>query len=276
MQKQYSVFKRIYLILFALSIICSLSLSNISYAAVSKSPRLNIKNLSLAKGSTYKLRLYNISSDNTVSFQSSDTDTVIIKSAKGNSCTIKARSSGQTVITAVVSDDNGETISELKCKVTVTPPAVSVKFCKKKLKLTVGQSRKVKVSKKPLSSFEQPRFISDDPSIASVSSNGTITGHAAGKTIIRVSIANGKGGVCKVTVTNAKPTDKPNEKPNDIPDINIPQVTDSPEPSASPSDDPRHSHQNPPTGSDSKTAGSKFSNVTGIPIQDTEDIQTID
>lgn len=259
MQNQHSIFKRINLIIFAISIICSLSLSSISYAAVSKSPRLNIKNLSLAKGSTYKLRLYNIGKDYSVSFQSSDEDTAAIKSTNGNSCTIKAKSSGQAVITTLVSDENNETVSELKCKVSVTPPAVSVKFCKKKLKLTVGQTKKVKISKKPLSSFEQPRFISDNPSIASVSSNGTVTAHSAGKTTIRVSIANGKGGVCKVTVSNAKPDDKPDD--NGDSDNNISPVTDSPEPSSSPSDEPKYPQQSLPFGSDSKTSGKKFSDI---------------
>ncbi len=255
MPKQLSIFKRSYLIIFTLLIICSLSISTVSHAAVSKSPRLNIKNLSLAKGSTYKLRLYNISKDDTVSFQSSDTDTAIVKSTKGNLCTIKAKSSGQAVITAIVSDENSDSVSELKCKVTITPPAVSVKFCKKKLKLKVGQSRKVKVSKKPLSSFEQPRFISENPSIASVSSNGTITAHSTGKATIRVSIANGKGGVCKVTVTNLEF----DEKPDDNGDNNIPNVTDSPEPSDSPSDEPKYTQQNPPFANGK--LGSKFSDI---------------
>lgn len=247
MQKKYPLFRRVILLIFALSIAGSLFTGDISHAAISKSPRLNIKNLSLTKNRTYKLRVYNIGREYSVSFQSSDTDIAIIKSIKKNSCTIKAKSSGQSVITATVNDENDEVVSELKCNVTVTPPAVSVKFCKKKLKLAVGQVRKVKVSKKPLNSFEQPRFSSDDPSIASISSNGTVTAHAAGKTIIRASIANGKGSVCKITVIDGTEPENPDDdSPYNTPSPTTspspaPSPTPSPTPSATPSDGTKHS-----------------------------------
>jgi len=201
--KNYNFFKRI-IIVFCIMIMFAVSVTeSITYASI-RTPRLNIRTLSLVKGKSYKLRLYNTSSNHTISFESEDPEIASLRNVRKNSCSIKAKSSGQTTVTAYITDNTTEEVTELNCKVTVTPPAVTVKFCKKKLKLQLGMSKKAKISIKPATSLELPRFFSDDPEIASVSSNGTVTANKVGKTTIRVSIGNGKAALCKIVVKDNK------------------------------------------------------------------------
>lgn len=191
-------------------------------AAVAKTPRLNVKNLSMKKGSSYKLRIYNMDSDYTVNFNSSDSSVVTIK-AFSSSAKLKAKSSGTAIIKATITDDDNQIIASLNCNVTVTPPAVSAKFIKKKVILSPGQTRKLKISLKPSTAYEQLRFTSDNPDIVSISSNGTITAYTEGSTVVRVSIQNGKGGICKVHVIakNSDHTANSNSV-NNVPDNSAP------------------------------------------------------
>lgn len=204
----HGILRRFLVMLCVIMIFTVAVTENVSLAA--RTPRLNIKTLSLVKGKSYKLRLYNTSSDHTISFESEDSSVAAITNVRKNSCNIKAKSTGQTTVTAYITNNTTEEITELTCKVTVTPPAVTVKFCKKKIKLQLGMSKKAKISIKPSTSLELPRFFSDDPEIASVSSNGTVTANKVGKTSIRVSIGNGKASICKIVVK-----DKSNKKNND-------------------------------------------------------------
>ena len=211
-----------------------------SYAAISTSPRLNVKNLSMIKGKSYTIRLYNVKKDRKISFKSGNSDIVYIKRATTKFCIVRAKASGNTTITATVTDAEADTTVKLKCKVTVSPPAISVKFSSKKVKLTVGTTKKQKFTIKPNISCEKPVFSSENEKIATISSTGIITGVSPGKTVIHAVISNGKEATLKVTVTASKdkataaPPTKTIAPAPTIPPVKTPAPSASPIPSAAP------------------------------------------
>lgn len=234
-------------------LISSMEIAEVSYAAVSKEPRLNVKTLYITKASAYKLRVYNTKSSYNTVFTSSNTDVIIIKRAHTKSCMIKPNASGTASVTAIVKDDNGNEISNLKCKVIVSPPAISVKFNKNKLKIHVGDSKKLSAIIKPNISSEQPKYTSDNFKIATVSSTGTVTAISGGQTMIHASIANGKEDYYTVIVTasdsnsdksssseskiNSDEKNKLNNSSTNAPDFNLNSnsgSTASPSPTAAP------------------------------------------
>lgn len=160
--------------------------------AMVREPKLNFRYLSATRHTTYKLNVYNMQPEYTVTFSSSNTGVVAIRKAKAKSCRLKTKASGNATITADIYDSDDNIITSLKCRVTVSPSAVSIKFNKHKIKLTEGSSKTVRAVIKPNISAEQPLYISDDPDIATVSSTGTVMGISEGRTTIRASISNGK------------------------------------------------------------------------------------
>lgn len=184
---------RIFSLIISITLLISiLGISGISYAAVSKEPRLNVKNLCLTRDSSYKLRVYNSKKSYSIEFNSNDTSIVTIKKSHTKSCTLKSKTSGTAIVTASVYNSEGEEVVILKCKVTVSPPAISVKFTKNKLRINEGDSKKLTAIVKPNVSSEQPRYYSDNVKVATVSSTGTVSGIGEGQTLIHACIANGK------------------------------------------------------------------------------------
>lgn len=198
---------------------------NTADAAVSRTPRLSVKTLYIAKDSAYKLHIYNTKPDYTTEFTSSDSDIVVIKKSRYKNCRLKAKAIGTATVTAEVSDSEGNEVVTLKCKVTVSPTALSVKFTKRKVKLSEGRSRIVKAVVKPNISYEQPKYTSDDTDIATISSTGVVTAISEGQTTIRATIANGSEATCIIVVNGKKPQDK-TEKTPDVPSFS-PSPTDS-------------------------------------------------
>lgn len=188
-----------------LVILCSLILSviytgNVSYAA-NKSPKLNFRTLYIVKNSKYNLRVYNTLDSYSVTFESDDTNIVTIRKVKNTSCKIVPKASGNTIVTAYVYDENDEIVTTLKCNVTVSPRAASIKFNKKRYKMTVGTVKKIKAVIKPNISNEYPLYSSDNTTIATVSSNGTVSALSAGQTTIRAYISNGRESSYTLTVS---------------------------------------------------------------------------
>ncbi len=187
-----------------LLLIClSMVLTPSAICSASRPPKLNVKTLSLTKKSSYVLRVYNTTKAYTTRFESDNTAVVAVKKPKAKKCTLKAKSAGTANITVTVTNSDDEIVSTLKCTVTVSPPAVSVKFAKSNLKLEIGETKHVKAVIKPNISSEQPMYTSDNEKIATVSSNGTITALTPGQTTIRATIKNGKEGVYTVIVNEA-------------------------------------------------------------------------
>lgn len=191
---------RLISVMFSFIILSACLYSANTAKALVREPRLNLKTLSAARNTTYKLNVYNMQPEYTVTFSSSNTSVVTIRKPKVKSCKLRAKAPGTATITAEISDADDNIIASLKCKVTVSPSAVSIKFSKHKIKLTEGMSKMVKAIVKPNVSAEQPRYISDDPDIATVSSTGVVTAISEGQTTIRAVISNRKEAFCIITV----------------------------------------------------------------------------
>ena len=210
-----------FFLIFSLSIV----FYNTADAAVPRTPRLNVKTLYIAKDSSYKLHIYNTKPDYTVEFTSRDSDIVVIKKNMNKNCRLKAKAIGTATVTAKVSDAEGNEVITLKCKVTVSPAALSVKFTKRKIKLNAGRSRVIKAVVKPNISYEHPKYTSDDTSIATISSTGVVTAISEGQTTIRATIANGSEATC-IIVVNGKSSKNNTEKTPDVPSFS-PSPTDN-------------------------------------------------
>ncbi len=201
------------IIFFSIIISLCMVFSSTSYAAVSRSPRLSVKTLHIEKDRTYKLHIYNTRPEYTTEFTTSNSDVVMVRKNKVKSCRLKACSIGSATVTAKVFDGEGNEITALKCRVVVSPPALSVKFTKKKVKLTVGRSRIIKAVVKPNISYEQPKYTSDDTSIVTISSTGVVTAVSKGQTTIRATISNGTTASCVINVVDKKSPATPSLSP---------------------------------------------------------------
>ncbi len=219
------------IISFLLIISLCMAFCNTADAAVSRTPRLSMKTLYIAKDNTYKLHIYNTKPEYTTEFSSSDSDIVMIKKNKIKNCRLKANAIGTATITAKVFDETGSEITTLKCKVVVSPPALSIKFTKRKVKLNTGRSRIIKAVIKPNISYEQPKYTSDDTGIATISSTGVVTAISEGQTTIRATIANGSTASCIITVVGKKPQNQPEKTPD------APSFSPSPTAGDKPSED---------------------------------------
>ena len=86
----------------------------------------------------------------------------------------------------------------LKCRVEVSPKAVSIRFTKKKIKIKSGNSKKLKLTTRP--SISKETFVSSDTDIVQVDSKGRITAGFIGTATITARISNGKIAKCRVEV----------------------------------------------------------------------------
>lgn len=157
--------------------------------------KLNVKNISLVKDTTFELKVYNISDNYKVTYKSSESS---IASVDENGV-ISAVDFGTTTVTVTVKDGL-KTIASLDCEVTVGPAALSIKLTKSEVILAVGSKTTLTPILKPNNTVEIAKFYSKDSEIAAVSVGGTITAKTVGTTYIFASISNGKYDVCKVTV----------------------------------------------------------------------------
>ena len=191
------------------SILCCIVLSALMFSC-NKEPQtvpvtgitINPSSLSLVEG-----EIGNV--DATVSPTNADNKTVIWTSSDGsiasvNNGKIIAIKAGSATITAK-SDDGGFTST---CSVTVTPAYVSVtsiSLSEKELALKEEDNLTLVATIFPEDATDKAvKWESSDPSIATVSSSGTITAKSSGSTIITV-ITNdgGKTATCLVVVSPA-------------------------------------------------------------------------
>ena len=163
-----------------------------------KSISLNKKETSLVVGGNEKLT-YTINPDNAtnkeVTWKISNANIATID----NNGNIKAISAGAATISVTTKD--GKKTDD--CVVTVKEkviPVVGITLDKTSLELLAKESQNIKVTFTPENATNQTlKFESENPSIATVDSNGKITGVSAGTTSITVS-ANNKTAKCNVTV----------------------------------------------------------------------------
>ena len=159
-------------------------------------PKLNVTELSLVTDDNFTLKVFNMAETQKASFKSSDTDVAgVDKTGK-----VTANKVGEATITVTLNDRKSKDDLTFKCKVTVGPPAISVKITLSNLTLEVGKRKTLQVILKPNTTTEQAVFSSTNPEVATVSATGKVVAKSPGKTYIIAEIANGKYDVCTVTV----------------------------------------------------------------------------
>ena len=166
--------------------------------------RLNLKSVTLVKGKSFTLKVYNLGANSKVSFKSDDAEVASVS----DDGTITANKVGATTVTVTIKD--GIDRIALPCDVTVGPAAISVKWTQERAFVGLGNDDILKVIIKPDNTTEVARFSSYDTSIVGVSSGGRITAKKIGMTYLfaEIDAANLDGtrkfAICTVFVTNPK------------------------------------------------------------------------
>lgn len=169
----------------------------------SDSYRLNAKSVTLVKGKSYALKVYNLSVNSKVSFKSDDAEVASVS----DDGTITANKVGQTVVTVSIKD--GSNKPGLSCDVTVGPAAISVKWTKERVFIGLNNEDILKVIIKPDNTPEAAKFSSYDASIASISSGGRLSAQKIGMTYLFAEIdatnldGTRKFAVCTAFVTSS-------------------------------------------------------------------------
>lgn len=169
----------------------------VAASAAEKEPKLNVPEVTITIGGSYKLKIYNLNENQTVTFKSND-PTVAAVSRAGK---VTGISSGNAVITATVYEA-GNVVASLKCDVLIGPAAYSVKLTKSNLVLAVGKMKLLSAFVYPIDTVEKAVFYSTDISVARVSAVGRVRAVSAGTVKIYAFIDNGMSSVCEVTVLN--------------------------------------------------------------------------
>lgn len=188
------------LISLGLVLLLALLIPNTSVSAADADYRLITKSITLVKGKSFALKIYNLENAK-ATFKSDDPE---IASVTEDGIII-ANKVGSTVVTATIKDSSG--VTSLTCDVMVGPPAVSVKITKSRIVIGIDEAKFLNVILKPSNTFESAKFSSYDPSIVSVSPGGRITGKKFGLTYVFAQIeavdlfGNRKYDSCTVIVT---------------------------------------------------------------------------
>jgi hypothetical protein len=165
--------------------------------------RLNLKSVSIVKGKTFALKVYNVNANAKVTFKSGDAEVASVS----DDGVITANKIGNTAVTVTIKA--GTQTSTLICDVTVGPPAFSVKLTRSRLVIGLDKSDFLNVILKPTNTVEVARFSSYDYNIASVSIGGRVTGKQLGLTylfaVIDATDSDGsqKYSRCTVIVTSS-------------------------------------------------------------------------
>jgi len=140
--------------------------------------KLNLKALTLVKGKSYTLKVYNLSQNAKVIYKSDDVGVASVNEIGE----VTANSVGTTKVTATVKE--GATITNLICEVTVGLPAFSVKATKSRIIIGLDKTDFMNVVLKPSNTVEVAKYSSYDSSIASVSTGARITAKKIGLTYV--------------------------------------------------------------------------------------------
>ena len=166
---------------------------NVTVISEITSVALNLTAISLEEGTSQLLRATINPSDTT------DSKELTWKSSNPNVAIVDQNGEVTAVETV-----NGK---KAECKVTVDPavvliPIESITLNKTELILEEEAKETLIATINPSNTTDDKTLVweSDDPSVVTVSQDGTITAQASGKAIITVTSINGKTAVCEVTV----------------------------------------------------------------------------
>ena len=169
-------------------------------SAAGKKPKLNMKKLNMTVGSTFSLRVYNAKRKHKITFTSSKPSIATVKTETQNAryASVSALAIGSSVITVTIKKGK-KVVRNLKCRVRVSPNAVSIKFMKNQVSLS--QRTRLETIIKPNTSAERPVFESSDESIAIVNSRGVVMGVSPGTvTITATLLSRNLTASCVITV----------------------------------------------------------------------------
>lgn len=164
--------------------------------------QLSLTNVTLAKGQTRTLKVYNLGEKARIDFKSGDKEIASVN----DDGEISANNVGDTVITAIIK--KGSDTTSLHCNVTVGAAAVSVKFPHSIIVMGVDSTDLLDVILKPSNTVEDAKFASLNSSVASVTPGGRVTAKSYGFAEVRAYIdateSNGsqKYDSCAVIVTD--------------------------------------------------------------------------
>jgi hypothetical protein len=157
---------------------------------------LNKNTMALIMGETENIvaTVVPINATNTiVKWDSSDIGVATVSNG-----TVTAVNNGTATITATSQADASKFAA---CIVTVGPEVASISLNRDKLTLIMGSTKQLWATAEPTgASLLNLSWSSSNPNVASVDSNGSITGMSSGKTTITATALNGKSASCAVTV----------------------------------------------------------------------------
>lgn len=165
---------------------------------------LSTASADILTGNTITLDIYGISEEE-ISYKSEDSSIASIESSSDSSCTIRGQAVGNTIITIKIKKKNRfffmSSVTTLRCKINVTPLAASIRFKKKKYKLSVNQKKKLGITLRPSITKEVPIFTSSNRTVATVTVSGRVRTRSIGTATITATLQNGMTAKCKIVVT---------------------------------------------------------------------------
>ncbi len=167
----------IFLFIFALA-------ATISFIPTQAATKLSSKTITMVKGQSKTIKI--TGSTKRPSWSSSNKKIAKISRKGKYSAKITAKKKGTTYIYAKVNK------KKYKCKVKVEAPSIN----KKNIILDEGKTFQLKIKK----TKQKISYISANPAIATVNTNGLVTGICAGNTTITATLACGMEYTCTVTV----------------------------------------------------------------------------
>lgn len=178
---------------------CKLTVKEILVTSIN----LNNEALTLSIGETSQLTAEVTPEDateKTVTW-SSNNENVATVSSTG---LVTANSAGNAIITCEAADESGVTST---CQITVKTPSPTKIYIPESASVEVGATITLTPTFEPANASASLTWSSDDETIATVNSEGVVTGVKKGNTFITVETDNGKYADCKVTVIALEPTD---------------------------------------------------------------------
>lgn len=139
-------------------------------------------------------------SDQSVTWSTSAPSVATVNATAGSTVTVVAHAPGSATIT-VTTADGARTAS---CVVTVEPVKVTGVSVKTATSVLVGKSEQLIATVSPSNATNQKvTWATSNPSVATVSASGLVTGVANGTATVTVTADGGKTASCTVTVTTA-------------------------------------------------------------------------
>lgn len=224
------IMKRAVMLAFVLTLVTFLPMPNsflFNNTAVAKASekneaisdaRLTYTSLRLVVDNTRDLSVRNVDKGEKeyATFKSSDTDIVSVKKNSATKATLTATGVGDASITVTVRDAKKKVLKTLTCKVTVGPPAQSVKFAESEVTIKLSDESAATILKaivKPGNTEEKPKItvsecsseediivVSDEASVNNGIATVTVKPVATGSIKITIAIDNGVSDTCTIQI----------------------------------------------------------------------------